>query len=197
MELPPLIKKTDHNTQHPTMLRKKSYDEYDRLEYEDKDDEDDVMDDISADLVEVKRGMSKMKGNMQDMIELCEKRELEIKKLKLEITKLKSQGRTTKQKMRADYQWDGDDAILADKVSDWVKTYLFPRYKFLKKGWMDFLAKPKSLSSFVKKKMGGSIPMSSEYRDLWDRVICPTIRMKYVTIRCNLTNDIRATYKGK
>ncbi len=117
--------------------------------------------------------------------------------MKLEITKLKSQGCTTKQKMRADYQWDGDDAILADKVLDWVKTYLFPRYKFLKKGWMDFSAKPKSLSSFVKKKMGGSIPMSLEYRDLWDRVICPTIRMKYVMIRCNLTNDIWATYKGK
>jgi hypothetical protein len=197
MELPPLVKKTDHNTQHPMMSRKKSYDEYDGSEYEDEDDEDDVMDDISADLVEVKRGTSKMKGSMQDMIELCEKRELEIKKLKLEITKLKSLGRTTKQKMRADYQWDGDDAILADKVLDWVKTYLFPCYKFLKKGWMDFSAKPESLSSFSKKKMGGSIPMSSEYRDLWDRVICPTIRMKYVTIRCNLTNDIWATYKGK
>jgi hypothetical protein len=150
MELPLLIKKTDHSTQHPTMSRKKSYNEYDGSEYEGEDDEDDVMDDISADLVEVKRGTSKMKGNMQDMIELCEKRELEIKKLKLEITKLKSQGHTTKQKMRADYQWDGDDAIFADKVSDWVKTYLFPRYKFLKKGWMDFSAKPKSLSSFVK-----------------------------------------------
>ncbi len=65
MELPPLIKKTDHNTQHPTMSRKKSYDEYDGSEYEDEDDKDDVMDDISADLVEVKRGTSKMKGNMQ------------------------------------------------------------------------------------------------------------------------------------
>jgi hypothetical protein len=48
------------------------------LKYEDKDDEDVVMDDISADLVEVKRGTSKTKGNMQDMIELCQKRELEI-----------------------------------------------------------------------------------------------------------------------
>ena len=95
--------------------------------------------------------------------------------------------------MREDYQWDRDDAILADKASDWVKYYLFPRYKFLKKGWMDYSEKADSLSSFVKKKIGARIPISSEYRDLWDRVICQGIGMEYVTIRCNLANDIRAT----
>ncbi len=92
---------------------------------------------------------------------------------------------------------NGDDAILADKASDWVKTYLFPRYKFLKKGWMDYSEKADSLSSFVKKKMVASIPKSSDYRYLWGRVICPTIGNKYITIRCNLANDIQAAYKGK
>ena len=57
------------------------------------------------------------------------------------------------QKMREDYQRDREDAILADKVSDWVKNYLFPHYKFLKKGWMDFLEKADSLSSLVKQKI--------------------------------------------
>ena len=125
--------------------------DYKEEDYDEEEDEDDTR----AELVSAKRGTSpgkkdtsKMKGNMQDMIDLCEYREREIKKLKLEITKLKSQGRTTKQKLREDYQWDGDDAILADKVSDWVKTYLFPRYKFLKKGWMDYSEKDDSLSSF-------------------------------------------------
>ena len=118
---PPTHKKMNktHNIT-PTMLRKKSYDESDGSDYDkDKDDEE-------KDESPVKRGTSKMKGNMQDMIDLCEKREHKIKKLKLEITKLKSQGHTTMQKMREDYQWDGDDAILLDKVSDWVKTYFFP-----------------------------------------------------------------------
>jgi hypothetical protein len=167
--------------------------DYDPEEYDEEEDEEE----IHAELVSakrgtspVKRGTSKMKGNMQDMIDLCEKRECEIKKLKLEITKLKSQGCTAKQKMRDEYQWDGDDAILADKVSDWVKNYLFPRYKFLKKGWMDYSEKDDSLSSFVKRKNAASIPMLSDYRDLWDRVICPTIANKYITIRCNLANDI-------
>ena len=174
--------------------------DYDPEEYDEEEDEED----IHAELVSakrgtspVKRGTSKMKGNMQDTIDLCEKREREIRKLKMEIRKLKTQGRTTKQKMREEYQWDGDDAILADKVSDWVKNYLFPRYKFLKKWWMDYLKKDKSLSSFVKTKNAASIPMASDYRDLWDRVICPTIANKYITIRCNLANEIWATYKGK
>ena len=103
----------------PTMSRKNSNDESDGSEYD--DDEDDEEEDESPG----SRGTSKMKGNMQDMIDLCEKREREIKKLKLEIMKLKSQGCTTKQKMREEFQWDGDDAILADKVSEWVKIICF------------------------------------------------------------------------
>jgi hypothetical protein len=102
---------------------------YEEEDYNEEEDEDDT----HAELILAKRGTSpvkrntsKMKGDMQDMVDLCEYREREIKKLKLEITKLKSQGCTTKQKLREDYQWDGDDAILANKVSDWVKTYLFP-----------------------------------------------------------------------
>ena len=62
---------------------------------------------------------------------------------------------------------------------------------------MDYSEKDNSLSSFFKRKNTSSIPMSSDYSDLWDRVICPTIGNKYIMIRCNLANEIRATYKGK
>ena len=88
--------------------------DYDPEEYDEEEDEEG----IHAELIStkrgtspVKRGTSKMKGNMQDMIDLCEKREHEIRKLKLEIRKLKTQGCTTKAKMREEFQWDGDDAI--------------------------------------------------------------------------------------
>jgi hypothetical protein len=37
----------------------------------------------------------------------------------------------------------------------------------------------------------------AEYKGQWERVICPTIQAKYVTIRCNLNNEIRRTYKSK
>ena len=139
MELPPLIKINNNKTQHPTMLnKKKSYDDSDGSEYEDNNDDDNNEDDnICADLVAGKRGTSVMKGIMQNMKELCKKREHKIRRLKLEITKLKSHGCTMKQKMWEDYQWNGEDAILVDNVSDWVKNYLFPCYKFLKRdGWI-------------------------------------------------------------
>jgi hypothetical protein len=35
-----------------------------------------------------------------------------------------------------------------------------------------------------------SLPEGAEYKDQWERVICPTIQAKYVTKRCNLNNEI-------
>jgi hypothetical protein len=94
-----------------------------------------------------------------------------------------------------DYEWDGEDADFADSVSSWVKTYLFPCYKFLKDGWMIYSNKPESLSSFVRKKI--RLAEAADYRESWERVICLTIQTKYDTIRCNLNNDICKAYKGK
>ena len=153
----------------------------------------------SGDEGEGERDMSKegLWNHINQLREMCKEKERVIKKLKVELKLSKSPGRNTKQKIRSDYQWDGEDANLADKVSDWVKTYLFPCYKFLKRGWMEFSNKSDSLSAFVERKMESSIPSTSDYRDLWERVICPTIQNKYVTIRCNLMNDIQTTYRGE
>jgi hypothetical protein len=52
-----------------------------------------------------------------------------------------------------------------------------------------------SLLMFVQGKV--KIPEVVEYKDQWERVICPTIQAKYVTIRCNLNNEIQRTYKSK
>jgi hypothetical protein len=51
-----------------------------------------------------------------------------------------------------------------------------------------------SFSTFVQGKV--QIPEGAEYKDRWERVICPTIQAKYVTIRCNLNNKIQRTYKS-
>jgi hypothetical protein len=37
----------------------------------------------------------------------------------------------------------------------------------------------------------------ADYKDQWERVICPAIQAKYVSIRCNLNNEIQRTYKSK
>ncbi len=80
--------------------------------------------------------------------------------------------------------WQG--GLFADLVSSFVKEYLFPRYKFLKDGWMEYDGGPESLSTFVQGKV--KIPEGAERKDQWERVICPIIQAKYVTIRCNLNN---------
>ncbi len=43
-----------------------------------------------------------------------------------------------------------------------------------------------SFSTFIQGKV--QIPEGAEYKDQWERVICPTIQAKYVTIWCNLNN---------
>ncbi len=52
-----------------------------------------------------------------------------------------------------------------------------------------------SFLTFVQGKV--KIPEGVEYKDQWERVICPTIQAKYVIIRCNLNNEIQRIYKSK
>ncbi len=72
---------------------------------------------------------------------------------------------------------------------------MFPRFKFLKDGWMDYDEEQDSFSTFVQGKV--QIPEGADYKDQWEKVISPTIQAKYVSIRCNLNNEIQRTYKIK
>jgi hypothetical protein len=60
---------------------------------------------------------------------------------------------------------------------------------------MKFGNKQESLSMFVQGEV--KILEGTECKDRWERVTCPTIQAKYVTIRCNLNNEIQRTYKSK
>ncbi len=107
----------------------------------------------------------------------------------------KSDVRQTKCQIRINYNWDGKEANFADLVLSFVKEHLFPPFKFLKDGWMKYDNGPESLSIFAQGKV--KISEGAEYKDQWERVICPTIQAKYVTIRCNLNNEIQRAYKRK
>jgi hypothetical protein len=107
----------------------------------------------------------------------------------------KSHARQTKHQIRINYNWDGKEANFADLVLSFVNEYLFPSCKFLKDGWRECDDGPKSLSTFVQGKI--KIPEGANYKDQWEKVICPTIQEKDVTIRCNLNNQIQRTYKSK
>jgi hypothetical protein len=118
----------------------------------------------------------------------CVENERLRKRLKMELRLSKSHARQTKHLIRIDYDWDGEEANFADSFLSFVKEYLFPHFKFLKDGWMEYDKEQDSFSTFVQGKL--QIPEGAEYKDQWGRVICPNIQAKYVTIRCNLNNEI-------
>ena len=101
-----------------------------------------------------------------------------------------------KKSSRLHYDWEGEDASFADWVIHFCKVYLFPQFKFLSDGWTEFQpSRPDSMSEYVRQKM--ELPVSANYKDLWERVIVPSINSKYNSMKCNINNEIRSTYKGK
>ncbi len=119
----------------------------------------------------------------------CIENERLIKRLMMELKLSKSHARQTKRQIRIDNNWDGKEANFADSVSSFVKEYLFPGFKFLKDEWMEYDKGQDSFSTFVQGKV--QISEGAEYNYQWERVLCPAIQAKYVTIRCNLNNGFK------
>ncbi len=69
----------------------------------------------------------------------------------MDLRLLKSHARQTKHQIRIDYDWDGKEANFANLVLSFVKEYLFPHYKFLKDGWMEYDNGTERLLMFVQK----------------------------------------------
>jgi hypothetical protein len=97
----------------------------------------------------------------------------------------KSHARQPKHQIRINYNWDGKEANFADSVLSFVKEYLFPHFKFLKDGWMEYDDRQECFSTCVQGKV--TIPEGAEYKDQWESIICPIIQAKYVSISCNLS----------
>jgi hypothetical protein len=114
-----------------------------------------------------------------------------IKRLMMELRLSKSYA----SQIRIDYDRVGEEANFVDSVLSFVKEYLFPPFKFLMDGWLEYDKGQDSFLTFVQGKV--KIPEGAEYKDQWERVICQIIQAKYVTIRCNLNNEIQRTFKSK
>ncbi len=82
----------------------------------------------------------------------CLEYETIIERLKMYLRLSKSHARQTKHQIRIDYNWDGKEANFADSVSNFVKEYLFPRYGFLKDGWMGYDDGQESCRRLYRKK---------------------------------------------
>jgi hypothetical protein len=68
----------------------------------------------------------------------CIEYESIIKRLRIDLRLLKSHARQTKHQIRTDCDWDGEEADFANLVLSCVKEYLFPGYRFLKEGWIEY-----------------------------------------------------------
>ncbi len=152
-----------------------------------------TMNPTTKDSIEVKRLKQSIKRKDRELDELVD----ENKRLKLELRKaLSSNSRGTKGDMRKDNDWNGEEVNLSDRVSLFCRDYLFPRFKFLSDDWQKYDAENENnLSYFVGKRM--KMNSMNTYKDLWERVFVPTIRLKYQTLCCNLNNAIKQIYKGE
>ena len=89
----------------------------------------------------------------------------------------------------------GQEMNFVKDVNDFCKEKLFPREKFLRNNWQDYL--PNDRRSFYRLCMDNlSIPEGSDPKDIWGRVVVPAVRDKYQSLKCNLNNKIKSVYMG-
>ena len=83
----------------------------------------------------------------------------------------------------------------ADSVTQFCKGFLFPKYKFLKKGWNEHENSRSSLFSLVKRNI--TMPEAANYQSIQERVTAPTIWLKYINMKCNLNKEIQDAFKSE
>ena len=116
-----------------------------------------------------------------------------IKKLQTELNLMKTKSKPSKKTVRESMRWTGEEINFADSVNTFIQVFLFLRYKFLREGWQNYQPdKKNSLSSMCLRKL--SLPEGSEKDDIWERVIVPTIQMKYINMKGNMNNDLKKIY---
>ena len=115
----------------------------------------------------------------------------------MKLKNKKENGRHSLKLIRIDHDWNMEDTLFADEVSQYVKFFLFPWYKFLKPGWVENQPNSyDSMSSLTKQNLSDKQPKLNK-KNMWERVIVVTIRLKYMTMKCNLNNVIKAAYKSE
>jgi hypothetical protein len=67
--------------------------------------------------------------------------------------------------------------------------FLFPKFKFLKDGWKEIL--PDKMNTFYSLCMRHlKISEGADKKDIWDRMIVPSVMRKYQHMKCNLNNVV-------
>ena len=117
--------------------------------------------------------------------------ELKRKNQSLEISLLEMRQSNTPSQSKIG--WTGEEINFVKDVNDFCKDRLYPKEKFLRKNWQEYLPNDRrSLYSLCMKYL--SIPKGSDPRDIWGRVMVPAIRDKYQSMKCNMNNKIKSIY---
>jgi hypothetical protein len=134
-----------------------------------------------------------MSTTQEDLLRMLREKEQTIRKLQMELDRIKNKAKPSKKSLREIMKWSGEEINFSDSVNTFVGAFLFPRYKFLKDGWQNYQPdKNDSLSSMCLRKL--SLPEGSEADDVWERVIVPTIQLKYINLKGNMNNDLKRIY---
>ena len=85
---------------------------------------------------------------------------------------------SSKADLRKHYSLLEDDVLFSDQVMEFAQQYLFPRFKFPDKDWMnhDPSRKKKSFSALVERKL--QLRPGKRFAKEWDTIIAPAIVKK-------------------
>jgi hypothetical protein len=86
----------------------------------------------SKDIVSVAEIERRWAERLDQMKDLCDEYKKDKILLRAELRAAKGSRETTKRKMRIQLEWNGEEANLSENVANYCRTYLFPRFKFLK-----------------------------------------------------------------
>jgi hypothetical protein len=131
-----------------------------------------------------------------ELVRIVKEWRKQIKYQQKKLATAKTVQKQTKKQVQIEEDWMGEETNYANSITKLCKTFLFPRYKFLKEGWHVYDPNMSdSLSSLVKQKV--AIPERADYKRLWERVVIPTIRLKYINMKCNPNNEIKKAYMSE
>ena len=109
-----------------------------------------------------------------ELVKIVKEQRKQIKYLQKKLATAKTAQKQTKKQVQIEQDWMGEETNYANSITKFCKTFLFPRYKFLKEGWHEYDPnRSDSLLSLVKQKV--AIPERADNKGLWKRVVIPTI----------------------
>jgi hypothetical protein len=117
-----------------------------------------------------------------------------VSRLESELEELRNEVRVLLNSRRGNL--NEDDVLFSDDAMTFAAQYLFPRFKFLNKGWTTHdPTKKKGLSMLVKRHL--PIRKGKTFAEEWNKIIAPAIAKKYTDMRCNVNNKIHSSFLRK